>query len=143
MDDKNKERTGSEKPAKTILLVDDEAVSREKIGTILGRQGYAVIDRSDALSALAVVSQGTPAVDLVITDYRMPDMDGIEFARELKRKIPDTPLIMITGHTDIESYLKALNIGVFEYLNKPIIAHELVRIVSLALKQRNEERDPD
>jgi two-component system response regulator (stage 0 sporulation protein F) len=144
VDEKLKDSTGSDgggvaEPAKrTILLVDDEGASREKIGAILGRHGYVVIDRPDAVSALAVARDMTSPIDLVITDYRMPNMDGLEFAQELKRAMPGTPLILITGHSDIRSYLEALNIGVFEYLNKPIIANELLRIVSLALKQRKD-----
>ena len=147
MDEKFKESRGADgifgakRAAKTILLVDDEGTSREKIGAILGRQGYVVFERPDAASALAVVRNRTSPIDLVITDYRMPHMDGLEFAVELKRALPGTPLILITGHTDIKSYLEALNIGVFEYLNKPIIANELLRIVRLALQQRKDGSD--
>ena len=147
MDERGKGSMGSEgifgieRSVKTILLVDDDGTSREKIGTILGRHGYVVIGRSDAASALAAARDMTSPIDLVITDYRMPNMDGLEFAVELKRSMPGTPLILITGHTDIKSYLEALNIGVFEYLNKPIIAHELLRIVSLALEQRKDGSD--
>jgi len=133
----------AELTAKTILLVDDEGAGREKIAAILGRHGYAVVSLPDAASALALVQDRTPPIDLVITDYRMPNMDGFEFALELKRSMPGTPLILITAHTDIKSYLKALNVGVFEYLNKPIIAHELLRIVSEALKQREEGRSDE
>ena len=112
MDEKLKDSVGQ--AAKTILLVDDDAAGREKISAILARHGYVVVDRPDAASALAAARETASRIDLVITDYRMPNMDGLEFAQELKRAMPGTPLILITAHTDIKSYLEALNIGVFE-----------------------------
>ena len=149
MDVENRENIGSASgtdagPARrTILLVDDDAAGREKISAILARHGYVVVDRPDAASALAAARETASRIDLVITDYRMPNMDGLEFAQELKRAMPGTPLILITAHTDIKSYLEALNIGIFEYLNKPIIAHELLRIVTMALDRRMDVKDDE
>jgi two-component system response regulator (stage 0 sporulation protein F) len=117
---------------KTIMVVDDEATSLAYMESILSRSGYRVIAESNAASALARIRNGC-AVDLVITDYRMPDMDGLELLNEL-RIVSRVPLIMVTGYGDIESYLKAINLGAFEYLNKPIGARELDRIVRTALQ---------
>ena len=118
---------------KTVLLVDDELDNLRSLGEILHRFGYAVITKSDAASALAVVRDGV-LVDLIITDYRMPGVDGLEFLIQLKQILPDVPVIMLTAYGAVETYLKSLSLGVFEYVNKPVKAKELGRIVKAALE---------
>lgn len=122
---------------KIILLVDDDQEVRKTLGEILVSLGYQVIARSDATAALAVLRVGA-IVDLVITDYCMPETDGMEFIIQLKRRLPKIPVIMLTGYGAVETYLKALSIGVFEYLNKPIMIKELERIVHAALRSAEE-----
>ncbi len=118
---------------KTLLLVDDERENLRSLGQILQRFGYAVIAEPDAASALSVIRNGTP-IDLVITDYRMPGVDGLEFLIHLKRILPNVPVIMLTAYGAVETYLKSLSLGVFEYVNKPVKVKELGRIVKAALE---------
>ncbi len=127
-----------ERPARTVLLVDDDRTSLERIAAMLERRGYRTIALTSAPAALALVRDGSHPVDLVITDYRMPEMDGLEFSRALQRLSPALPLILITAHSDVESYLKALNAGVLEYINKPVVAQELLRIVAFTLDRRKD-----
>lgn len=121
---------------KTILLVDDELEILRSLGEILQRFGYAVIAKQDAQSALAAIREGV-SLDLVITDHRMPVMDGLEFLNALRLLNPSVPVIMLTAYGAVESYLKSLSLGVYEYVNKPIKAKELGRIVQAALDSRD------
>jgi two-component system nitrogen regulation response regulator NtrX len=117
---------------KTILLVDDNLAFLYNMGEVLSMFGYKVIPKPDAESALSIIQEGI-TVDLVVTDYRMPGMDGHEFLYALKKVLPSVPVIMLTGHGSVETYLKSLSLGVFEHLNKPVEIKEVRRIVEAAL----------
>lgn len=117
---------------KTILLVDDELENLRSMGEILNRFGYKVIAKPDGLSALSVVKEGAK-IDLMVTDYRMPGMDGLELVTSLRQVAPSVPVIILTAYGAVETYLKSLSIGVFEYVNKPVKAKEFGRIVKAAL----------
>jgi DNA-binding NtrC family response regulator len=118
---------------KTILLVDDEPDILKFLVEMLGKSGYATIPKPDAESALSIIRKGMQ-IDLVITDIRMPGMSGLELTTILRQILPSVPIIMLTGYGNVETYLKSMNSGVFEYVTKPIQARELRRIVKTALK---------
>ena len=85
-----------EHETKTILLVDDETDIRSVYAELLGDLGCRVLSEPDGPSALAVVKQGA-GIDLVITDYMMPDMNGLKFIKSLRAMRPSVPVIMIPG----------------------------------------------
>lgn len=119
---------------RTILVVDDEPENRKVFGEILSDLGYKVIDEPDGASALGVIRQGV-SIDLVITDYRMPDMNGLELVTTLRQVLPSVPVIMITAHGDIDNYFRSLSLGVFDFINKPVGKREFERIVRAALHE--------
>ncbi|HYA85493.1 MAG TPA: response regulator [Nitrospirota bacterium] len=117
---------------KTVLVVDDEQENLRTYEEILHDMDYDVLSQSDGCSALALLRE-EPSVDLIITDYRMPGMNGIEFITELRRSRPSVPVIMITAYGNIETYLHSVSLGVFEYVHKPVKKEEFERIVKHAL----------
>ncbi len=122
--------TGEKK--KTVLIVDDEQENLRTYEEILEDMNCGVLMRSDGGSALALLSEDR-AIDLVITDYRMPGMNGIDFVTELRRFRPFVPVVMITAYGNIETYLHSVSLGVFEYVHKPVRKEEFERIVKHAL----------
>jgi DNA-binding response OmpR family regulator len=118
---------------RTILLVDNDPEFLRHTREWLENSGYRVIVKMDCHDVLAAFSEGMPT-DLVITDDMMPGMDGLEFMAALRKKALSIPVILLTEHADMNTYLKALNLGAFDYLNKPVGMPELTAIVRAALR---------
>lgn len=129
------------KKAKTILVVDDDPENVRNYSEILKDMGYRVIARGDVDAALALL-QGNTAVDLIITDYRMPGKTGLDFILALRQLRPSLPVIMITAYGSIETYMHSISLGAFEYVNKPIRKMEFERIVEQALNKNNGKKPP-
>jgi CheY-like chemotaxis protein len=123
---------------RTILIVDDEAENRRIYAEILNDLGFRTIEKPDGESALAAIVAGQ-AVDLVIADYRMPGMNGLQFIESLRSSMPRVPMIMVTAYANVENYLQSFSLGVFEYMNKPFSKAEFIRIVKAALKESGKE----
>lgn len=120
------------KKTKTVLVVDDEQENLRSYEEILHDMGYQVLLQPDGVSALAFLREDV-AVDLIITDFRMPGMNGIEFITDLRQSRPFVPVVMITAYGNIETYLHSVSLGVFEYVHKPVKKEEFERIVKHAL----------
>lgn len=121
---------------KRILVVDDEENARTALSKILAREGFEVATAGNGLEALDFLRVNT--VEIVITDINMPEMNGMVFLRELSKSYPDTSVIMITAYGEVESYIEAMNLGAFEYINKPFRIDELKRtIYKLASHQKS------
>ncbi len=122
----------------TVLVVDDEPGNRALYSEIIRQMGCRVIDRADVVSAMAVVREGAE-IDLVVTDYRMPDRSGLEFIEDLRQVMPSVPVIMITAYASIENYVQSQHAGVFEYINKPFVKREFERVVQAALTKSTKD----
>ncbi|MDH4161815.1 MAG: response regulator [Nitrospirota bacterium] len=117
-----------------ILVVDDEEGARELFNTILTDEGYEVALAEDGEQALNRMKGD--AYDLVVTDIKMPGMDGLQLLQELRKVGSTADVIMVTAYGEVESYLKAMSLGAAEYINKPIRIKELKRIVHKVLTER-------
>ncbi len=122
----------------TVLVVDDDPGTRQLFCEILEDFGYRALAVSDALSALAAI-ETTSEVKLVITDHRMPDMSGLEFAAILRKQRPGVPVILLTACASIENYLLSQDLGVFEFVDKSVTKGEFARIVRSALEAQETE----
>jgi DNA-binding NtrC family response regulator len=117
-----------------ILVVDDEEGARELFNTILTDEGYEVSLAGSGEEALALF-KGQP-FNLVVTDIKMPVMDGLQLLQEIRKTGSKTDVIMVTAYGEVESYLKAMSLGAAEYINKPIRIKELKRIVQKVLMEQ-------
>ncbi len=107
-----------------ILVVDDEADVRLLLEREICDLGYGVVVTADAAQAMEEMGRGD--FDIVITDIRMPGMDGIELTEWIKRTRPDTEVIVMTGYGSLESAATAIHLGAFDYLLKPFGEMDLV-----------------
>ncbi|MEI6212984.1 MAG: response regulator [Desulfuromonadales bacterium] len=116
---------------KQILVVDDEENARMALSKILVLEGYDVVSAGNGTEALAYLR--CKHVDLIITDLNMPEMNGLAFLRELNSCHPASNVIMVTAYGEVESYLEAMTLGVFEYINKPVKYDELKKVIGKIL----------
>jgi len=122
----------------SVLVVDDAPETLEVLRRNLESEGYRVITAPGVAEALAVL-EATP-IDLVITDYKMPKVSGLDLVRHVRENLQDTEVVMITGHASIEGAIEAIKTGAEEYLPKPFTDEELFEAVRRALEKRNRRR---
>ncbi|MHB8773246.1 MAG: ATP-binding response regulator [Syntrophales bacterium] len=117
-----------------ILIVDDEAAVRDSLYQWFRADGYRVDTAEDGEDALRKFRDG--AWDIVLLDIRMPGMDGIELQRRIKEIDPNIVTIIITAHASVDTAVKALKDGAFDYITKPIDPDDLGRLVRNAVEKR-------
>ena len=116
--------------SKTVLLIDDDDSLRRVVEYNLHEEGYRVVTAADGTSGLQAF-QAQP-IDLVLTDIRMPEMDGLELLTRLKSMHADLPVIILTAHGTIDSAVEAMKLGAFDYLTKPFNREQLKAAVRKA-----------
>jgi DNA-binding NtrC family response regulator len=121
-------------PNGIILIVDDEMNTRQALSKILEEDGYGVLTAADGYRAIDVVTHELP--DLVLTDLKMPGMDGIELLTQARLKGFDMPFLMLTAHGSVETALEAMKKGAEDFLTKPVNIIELEKHIDRILSQR-------
>jgi DNA-binding NtrC family response regulator len=125
----------------TILCVDDDLAVRSTLIAAVEHAGHKGRDAASVAAALQVLVAG--GVDLILSDYQMPGLDGLDFLDLLKRENIDVPLVMVTGYASIENAVTAIKAGAVDYITKPIDARQLDLTIERALdvvKLRRENR---
>ncbi len=117
-----------------ILIVDDEKAIRESVSLVLSEEGYKTEIASNGSEALDLL--GEQDYDVLITDLKMPGMDGIELIKKSLKICPQTSVIIITAHASVESAIEALRIGAFDYILKPFDFDDLILKVQRLLKHK-------
>ena len=121
-----------------ILIVDDELVVRDSLARWFAAEGYETEALASAREALEVATQNW---DLALLDIKMPGMDGMELEARLREADPDLILIMMTGYATVDTAVKALKNGAYDYLTKPVDPDELSRLVRKALEHRRARKE--
>jgi two-component system response regulator AtoC len=119
---------------KQVLIVDDEPNLRKILAAQLSRDGYEVMLAEDGEQGLSMLREHH--IDLVVTDLKMPKVDGMTLLREALKETPDLPIVMITAHGTVDTAVEALKLGAFDYLTKPFDKDEVRQVVAKALKTR-------
>ncbi|MGB5259854.1 MAG: sigma-54 dependent transcriptional regulator [Gammaproteobacteria bacterium] len=122
-----------------ILLIDDEKIALINLTHVLEGEGYRVTACSDGNAGLAAMQKST--FDLVLTDLRMPGIDGMEVLQHIKSTTPEVPVIMITGHATLDSAVDAMKAGAYHYISKPFRLAEAREVVRGALELRRIRRE--
>jgi len=117
-----------------LLIVDDEAQYRQLLCDRLGRRGWATFSAANAAEALGIAE--SVGVDVALVDIMMPGMDGLDLFQHLRRMDPVIEGIILTGHADVDTAIKAMKLGAFDYLSKPYRLSELEIIVERAFERR-------
>ena len=123
-----------------IWVIDDDRAMRWVLEKTFKEEGFDVTSFEEAQSALDELSLDAP--DVILTDIRMPGIDGLTFLAKVKANYPDLPVIIMTAHSDLESAVSSYQTGAFEYLPKPFDIDEAVALVERAISHYQEQQQP-
>ncbi len=130
-------RTGSSATG-SVLVVDDHASARESMADVLRHAGHDVRCCSSAVEALKQLDRWS--ADVIVTDLKMPGMNGLEFIRALAQRPLDAQIVMVTAHATVASAVDAMRLGAFDYIEKPFGVDQLEQLVTRALQQGDKTR---
>lgn len=122
-----------------ILIIEDDETFRHMLSTALGKKGYVVKTAKTAEDGLKACRQEAP--DLIISDIKLPGMDGLQFLKELKKDLPKINIILITGYATVETAVKAMQQGAYSYISKPFKIEEILINIRKALAEKELRED--
>ena|SRR5436190_2064743 len=123
----------------TVLLVDDEPGVRSALGGVLRDEGYAVDAVDSGEACLDRVTRS--AYDVIVLDVWLPGIDGLTTLQRLRERQVDAPVVIISGHGNIESAVRAIKMGAFDFVEKPLSLDKTVLVVRNAIRQRHLEAE--
>ncbi len=122
-----------------ILLIDDDPHFLRVLSRILTGEKFDVTTATDACKAIELLRTAT--FDVVISDLRMPECDGLNLLQAVRGGGNEVPIIILTAYGEVDTYLEAMNAGATEYLSKPIKSDELLKVVRTCLRKGNAHKD--
>ena len=125
-------------PTSRILIVDDDPYFLRVLSRILTGENFQVKTAEGAVEATQILEENS--FDLVISDLRLPDGDGLSILQEIRKSGSEIPVVILTAYGEVDSYLEAMNAGATEYLNKPVKSEELLAVVRSCLRPRASAR---
>ena len=123
----------------SVLIVDDEEGIRETLSGIFQDEGYNVITAGSGEEALKILKEQSP--DLVLLDVWLSGIDGVETLQEIKKTNPELPVVIISGHGNIELAVKATHVGAYDFLEKPLSLERVLLVARRALEKRTLEME--
>lgn len=118
----------------TVMLIDDEAMIRKSTEQWLKIAGFEVLSFDNAEAGLAALDEQFPGI--IVSDVKMPGMDGLTLMAEAQQRIPELPVILITGHGDVDMAIKAMREGAYDFIEKPFVPERLVETIHRACEKR-------
>jgi DNA-binding NtrC family response regulator len=119
---------------KSILIVEDEETLRESLNRILSKDGFNVESAESAEDGLKLAD--THTFDVIISDIILPGMDGIQLMSRIRQELPDQIFIVMTAYASIETAIRALRVGAYDYIMKPVMHEEIKQVIKNALRQK-------
>lgn len=126
--------------AKKILIVDDDQDIRLLLDKFLSKNGYDTKTASDGATAIETLK--SYKCDLVLCDFKLPDLNGLELIQKIKVINPGTALLVITGYSDVKIAVKAIKLGAYDYVTKPLYPDEILITIEQALKNKTQQNQP-
>lgn len=117
-----------------ILVIDDEDIVRMSCSRALSPEGYDLKLARNGEEGLRMLSE--ESFDIVMTDLKMPDMDGIEVLRRVKEGWPQVEVIIVTGYQTVDTAVKSIKLGAFDYVEKPFTPDKILAVVEAAIAHK-------
>ena len=121
--------------SRTLLIIDDETSIRDSLGGALSDEGYQILKAHNATSGIELAQKNHP--DLILLDIWMPEVDGMTALQEMRKRGVEAPVIIMSGHGNIETAVKATKLGAFDFMEKPIELDRLLVLIRNALSARD------
>ena len=118
-----------------ILVIDDEAAQRDVLTGYLKKKGYQIFAASSGKEGIEITKN--EPVDIILSDFKMPDLNGIEVLEQVKKMNPEISFVIVTAYGTVENAVKAMRLGAFDYISKPVDLDELDLMIERIIEHRN------
>jgi DNA-binding NtrC family response regulator len=126
-------------PSESILIIEDEKLVRWSLKERLKKEDYEVLEAETGDAGMEILGQNL--VDLILLDYRLPDMTGLDVLKKTMVAWPETPVILMTAYSSVDSAIEAMKLGAYDYINKPFNLDEMVVTIGRALESSRLRRE--